>query len=158
MANLAAAEWAVKFKAALDIREPEAKRFYDELTVIRQQLRNFVAHGSFGKQGEAFQFHSGAGAVPLRLPHNQNTRSFRFGRGVDFVDHEAMVLIGKFIEFLWSGDRSPAKTYIQNSGLPLILTMAKDGKYAHAMSSDEDMDDFVHYLGKMMDDHANMDF
>lgn len=157
VARLAAADWGEKFKAALDITERKAKHYYDELTVIRQQLRNFVAHGSFGKQGEAFQFHSGAGAVPVRLPQNQDKRSFRFGHGIEFVDHDAIVLIRNFVEFFWSEDRSPAKIYIQ-SGLPLILTMVSDGKYGAAMFSDEDMEHFVEYLGRMMDDHANMDF
>jgi hypothetical protein len=158
VANLAKADWSDKFKSALDIGDPETKRFYDELTLVRQQLRNFVAHGSFGKQGDAFQFHSGAGAAPVRLPRPQDKVSFRFGRGVEFVDHEAIVLIAKFIDFFWSGDRAPAKTYIQDNGLPLILTMAKDGEYARAMSSDEDMNEFVDHLGHLMDRHANMDF
>jgi hypothetical protein len=75
VATFAVANWDVKFKAALDINDPETKLFYDQLIIIRRQLRNFVAHGSFGKQGEAFSFHSGAGAVPVRLPHQDGHHS-----------------------------------------------------------------------------------
>src|SRR5690606_31524923 len=127
--------WEAKYKAALDLADPKAKSLYDELLVIRRQLRNFVAHGSFGKQGEAFQFHSGAGAVPMMMPHRRDGTSFRFGQGTDFVEHEAVALLHDFIDFLWSGPRAPAFTYIQEYQLPLILTMAQSGEYAQAMTS-----------------------
>ena len=42
-----------KFKAALDISDPTLKRYYDELMSVRNQVRNFVAHGAFGKDGES---------------------------------------------------------------------------------------------------------
>ena len=46
VANLAAAEWEQKFKASLDITDKTTKQFYDELALIRRQLRNVVAHGA----------------------------------------------------------------------------------------------------------------
>jgi hypothetical protein len=157
VAKLAAHNWDVKFKAALDINDPETKGYYDDLIIVRRQLRNFVAHGSFGKQGEAFRFHSDAGAVPVRLPHHVG-ESFRFGSGIDFVDDEAIMLLFAFVDHLWSGSRSPARIYIQEYGLPLILTMAQSGEYAHAMASDDDMTAFADHLSELMDRHANMDF
>jgi hypothetical protein len=51
VAELAESDWATKFKKALDIREPSTKIIFDKLVNIRRQIRNFVAHGSFGKQG-----------------------------------------------------------------------------------------------------------
>src|ERR1700737_1265410 len=157
VAKLAAQNWDVKFKAALDVNDPETKRYYDDLIIVRRQLRNFVAHGSFGKQGEAFLFHSSAGAVPVRLPHHQGA-SFRFGSGIDFVDHEAITLLLTFVSHLWSGSRSPARIYLQEYGLPLILTMAQKGEYARAMASEDDMAAFAHHLAAVMDRHADMDF
>src|SRR5207302_10666366 len=44
-ANLAEDDWQEKFKKALDIGDRVVKNFYDELIVIRRQVRNFVAHG-----------------------------------------------------------------------------------------------------------------
>ena len=38
--NLSEEEWKVKFKTALDINEPEIKRYYDELISTRNQVRN----------------------------------------------------------------------------------------------------------------------
>lgn len=158
VAKMAEAQWNDKFKAALDLSNANTKSFYDKLLVLRRQVRNFVAHGSFGKDGQAFAFHSRVGAVPLLLPHRQNKDSFRFGNGVDFIAHDAIALIYDFIEHLWSGDLAPAKIYIQDSGLPLILTQATDGTYARAMASKEDMTEFTDYQSRMSDDAANMDW
>ena len=71
VADLAKTEWAVKFKKVVFLDQPAMKASYDELTEMRRQVRNFLDHGSFGKNEEAFQFHSGAGAVPLLLPHQR---------------------------------------------------------------------------------------
>lgn len=158
VADLAERDWAHKFKLALPISDRDTKLFFDKLVIIRRQLRNAVAHGSFGKQGEAFQFHSTAGAVPLLLPHKRDKSAFRFGSSVDYVDEEALNTIDVFIDHLWSGDRAPAKLYIQDSGLPLILTMAKDGTYARAMASAEDMGEFLDYLHHQFDQAADMDW
>ena len=49
IADRAGAEWSVKFKHALDITDPAMKMHFDELIIIRRQLRNFMAHGAFGK-------------------------------------------------------------------------------------------------------------
>jgi len=158
VAGLAAANWGAKFKAALDLNDAVTKQFYDQLIVIRRQLRNFVAHGSFGKDGEAFHWHSGAGAVPVRLPHHEDGASFRFGRGIEFVDHDAITLIHEFIGHIWSGPRAPARAYLQETDLPLILTMVRDGSYARAMASEADMAELVEHLVDEQERHADMDF
>lgn len=158
VASLAKAEWADKYKAALDITDHDDKRFYDDLAVLRRQLRNFVAHGSFGKDGEALHFHSGAGAVPMLLPHNRSPSAFRFGFGLDFKIDPSIDLIKAFILHLWSGVRSPARIYLQEYGLPVVLTHVKDGTYSSAMRSDDDMEAFADYFASLIDRHANMDF
>ena len=158
VAKLAKVEWAEKFKAALDITDPTTKRFYDQLAIVRRQVRNFVAHGAFGKDGEAFHFHSTAGAVPMLLPHRQNRTALKFGQGVDFVATEAIALIRDFIEHLWSGSREPAKIHIQDYGLPLNLTKVVDGDYAGAMASVDSMESYADYQAHLNDRYANMDF
>lgn len=150
--------WHEKYLLAMDCDSPVTLQFFDELKAVRRQIRNFDAHGSFGKRREAFSFHSRVGAVPLIMPHRTEQGSMRFGKGIDFVEHEAVELIERFIEHLWSGARSPARIYIQDSHLPLILSYAEDGTYEHAMDSDEDMSEFVDGLVAISDRHANMDF
>ena len=155
---MARAEWSDKYKAALDLSDPQDKRFYDELGIMRRQLRNFVAHGAFGKDGGAFHFHSTAGAVPMLLPHNRDHSSFRFGQGVNPKPDEAIDLIRAFMAHLWSGPRAAAKIYVQDYALPLILTSVANGTYAQAMSSEEAMTEHADHLVRLMDLHANMDF
>ena len=157
VANVAGVEWKEKFKLALGITDPDTKQFYDRLITLRNQVRNFVAHGAFGKNGQAMSFHSVVGAVPLLMPHRQSKEHFRFGNGVDFLPPEAMQLIHDFIAHMWSGTLSPAKIYIE-TGLPLILSHVCDGAYAQAMTSEEEMTDFTNHLGRMFDDAANMDW
>jgi hypothetical protein len=60
----AEANWATKFRLAFDLMEARPKELYDALLKVRRELRNFVAHGSFGKQGEA---HSTS--IPLPAPY-----------------------------------------------------------------------------------------
>lgn len=156
--DLAKAEWADKYKAALDLTDAADKRFYDELVELRRQFRNFVAHGSFGKDGEALQFHSNAGAVPMLLPHKRSKTAYRFGSGLDLRLDPSIALIKSFIDHLWTGTRSPAKSYVQDYQHPAILTYVADGTYATAMHSDADMEDFATFLAHRIDDAANMDF
>ena len=158
VSQLADADWSTKLKAALDIEEPEMRILYDKLAIIRRQLRNYVAHGAFGKDGEAFSFHSSAGAVPLRLPHRRKRDPFRFGSGVDLDPTQAFDIIARFESHLWTGWRAGAKFYIQDYELPTILSMAADGTYERAMSSEQTMIDFTEQLAKRIDDAANMDW
>lgn len=155
--QLARAEWGTKFKTALDIADPTTKGFYDSLLHIRRQVRNFVAHGSFGKEGEAFLFHSTAGAVPMRMVEGRGS-NFQFGAGEGYADEQAIKILHDFISHLWSGAREPASIYIQDWRLPLILTMADSGTYERCMTSVDDMKSFCEGLGHEMDRYANMDF
>jgi len=158
VAKLANANWGDKYKTAFDIAEPTSKRLLDELLILRRQVRNFVAHGSFGKDGEAFSFHSGAGAVPMRFSEDRTKSQLIFGTGLDFNGEAALELIDRFIQHLWSGPRAPARIYIQDSALPLILSYASNGIYRAAMQSENDMAEFTDGLAEEFDRSANMDF
>lgn len=156
VAALATADWKAKFKAALDLPNQESKSHYDTLLDLRAQIRNFIAHGAFGKRGEAFRFHSGAGAVPVILTHSQKHRFALTGKPA-FNESDAVENIENFLTHLWSGSRAPAKIYIF-SELPSILTHTADGTYARAMTSEHKMTEFVEYLSHQFDAAANMDW
>ena len=156
--DLARADWEKKYKAALDITVPADKALFDKLLEVRRQVRNFVAHGSFGKDGEAFSFHSSAGAVPLRILDQKNGARFGLGAGVAYRNHQTLLLLREFIDHLWSGDREAAQLYIMDHGHPLILTYAQDGQYARAMSSLDCMEAFADRLAYEFDRHANMEY
>jgi len=155
--DLLKGEFGPKCKLVLDLSLPDEKSAYDDISLLRNELRNFVAHGSFGKDGSAFTFHTATGAVPLKVLDNKSLSEFSFG-GADARDWEAdYQRIDAFVEQLWENGRAPAKQYLE-AGFPCILTFAANGTYSKAMASEADMEGFLEYLGRMMDDSANMDF
>ena len=158
VASLAGSKWTSKYKTALPLDDNLSKRWFDELVHIKKEVRNYVAHGAFGKQGEAFTFHSGAGAVPVLLPHTKQSKRYTLGAGLELKAEEALLVIEDFVKYLWSGPREPAKIYIQRSGLPIIMTMVADGSYATAMTSVESMECFIEHLSEEFDRAANMDW
>src|SRR5260370_16721362 len=138
--GLIEADWHSKYKQALDIADKDSKRFYDSLGALRRQIRNYMAHGSFGKQGEAFNFHSGAGAVPVILDEVRGMGRFALTVGSAVDGEMALSTLEDFIGHLWSGPRQPAWTYIQDACMPLILTLASDGTYKGAIQSIQDIE------------------
>jgi len=133
---------------------------YDKLADIKNNLRNFYAHGAFGKSGETFMFHSATGAVPVNINSsisNRKTYSIHGGKGFNIAD--AIKQIEIFIDqVLWKYGREPAKIYLMESGLPIILEHANDSKYENAMKSEDSMNDFLQYLSYIFDNAANMDW
>ena len=157
VANLADKDWASKFKACLDVQDNVVKLHYDRLVAIKRQIRNYMAHGAFGKNGEAFQIHSGAGAVPLLMPHQKGKSRFSMQSGTEFREEEAIRTIEEFIQFYWESNDFPEVIYIR-SALPSILTYASDSTYSNAMVSIDDMRAFVDYLVGVHDCAGNMDW
>ncbi len=157
VADLAEGNWGDKFKTVLDISNPEINKYYDKLVLIKRQIRNYVAHGAFGKRGEAFSIHTGAGAVPLLMPHQQDNGRFSFKRDLEFQESEALSVINDFIVYYWESEIFPEVIYIK-SELPTILTMTKDGTYQKAMISVDEMDCFIEHLSDMHNQAMNMDW
>lgn len=158
VANLAAAEWSEKVKTALRLDDAKAKSLFDGLLTIRRQIRNYMAHGAFGKDGQAFEFHSHAGAVPVNLTDPDGRDRFSMWSGPSFDEAGAIETAELFVEKLWAGDLAPAKVYIQDAALPTILTYARDGTYDGTMTSAEDMAHLVEVLTREMDAAVNMDW
>ncbi|PIO99444.1 hypothetical protein CJ014_09000 [Pleomorphomonas carboxyditropha] len=109
-------------------------------------------------RGEAFNFHSSAGAVPVLLPDPIGSRRFSFGEIGTFDIQYALQSVEEFIVHLWEGSRAPARIYVQEYELPLILTMARDSTYERAITSVENMTLFASHLAGQIDNAANMDW
>lgn len=154
--KLAKNSWKEKFKKAFDLSDNMTKEHNDTLVDIREQLRNFMAHGAFGKRGEAFCFHSDAGAVPVLLSNSQSHR-YSLAGSPAFNESRAIIEIEAFLSHLWASSLAPAKYYLF-SGLPSILTYSKDGTYRQAMQSVESMKEFVDILTMQFDNAVNMDW
>lgn len=61
-----------------------------------------MAHGAFGKEGEAFSFHSRAGAVPVVLDRKPTRRQFSLTPELAFKGDQALTAIEEFIAYLWA--------------------------------------------------------
>lgn len=157
VAKLADNDWGSKFKRCLDVTDKDTRKHYDQLVSIKRQIRNYVAHGAFGKNKEAFQIHSGAGAVPLLMPHQKDNSRFSMQSGIAFNEEEAIKVVTDFMNFYWESNIFPEVVYIQST-LPTILPYASDSTYAKAMTSVKDMEHFVEYLTEAHDKARNMDW
>lgn len=151
-------EWKTKFKAAIKDNSKEASKFYEELLIVRQQLRNFIAHGAFGKNGNAFKFHSGTGTVPVLMNHKKQKNRFSLYGYLTFKEEDVIKLIEDFINFLWKGSLEPAMYYTQKCALPTILTLAANGTYKAITTDMQSMREYAHHLMRELDDAANMDW
>ena len=159
VSELIGAEWKTKFKTAIPIDSSKTvSDFYNELITVRNQLRNFVAHGAFGKDGNAFSFHSNTGAVPVLMNHKRKRNKFSLNGYLTFEEQTVIELIEEFIKFLWSGDTAPAMHYTQECGLPTILPYAANGTYGAACDSMEFMEEFAKKIMWDFDNAANMDW
>jgi hypothetical protein len=158
VADLAAAEWSEKVKTAIGLGDAKLKTLFDELLRVRRQIRNYIAHGAFGKRGEAFEFHSRAGAVPVNLTDPDGKDKFSMWFGPIFGEAGAIETAELFTENLWKGDLAPAKLYIQDAALPIVLPYASDGTYERAMTSAEEMEYLVEGMTREMDNAVNMDW
>lgn len=156
VAALAEGDWKAKFKAALPIDDAEMKKRYEVLLDLRAQIRNYMAHGAFGKRGQAFRFHSGAGAVPVLLTRRQQHRYTLTGKP-DFGEKAALKEIDAFIRHLYTTDAAIALEHVQ-SGLVSVLTYAANGTYSRAMTTMADMKEFIDYQNHLVDRSANMDW
>jgi hypothetical protein len=157
VAGLVASEWSAKCKTVFDLTDPDDKSVFDATVRLKTTTRNFVAHGSFGRDGEMFHFHSRVGAVPLRLLDSKARQEFSFFESIDPTEPEDFAVVDRFIDRLFGGTRLPARIYIE-SGLPTILSYAANGNYAAALSDEAEMTNLVDHLSYESDNAANMDF
>ncbi|MHC0444715.1 hypothetical protein ACWA1F_04865 [Flavobacterium sp. 3-218] len=149
-------EWKEKFNKA--ISDPILNKYLNDLLLVRNQVRNFVAHGAFGKEGNAFYFHSGAGAVPVTMSFKKNKNRFSFQGTLEFNENEIINLIESFITDLNNSNLKPALIYTQYHSLITILPHANNGFYESAMHDAETMQKFCDYLQGVFDNSADMDW
>lgn len=148
--------WMKKYKYVLGMSTKESKKFYDALIAIKRQLRNFYTHGAFGKNGEAFIFHSKTGAVPVQIIQKNRSNKYIL-TSFEYNDSDSIKIIESFIKFLWKDKLLPAKIYIE-SEFPTVLPYSSYGIYSNVMKSTEDMILFIDMLIHYRDIYANMDW
>jgi hypothetical protein len=156
--DFAAEEWKDKYKLALELSTKESIIYFDKLVSIKSQLRNYYAHGAFGKEGEAFKFHSATGAVPVQINRYKKSKKYSLYGPQGFNESDAIQTIDSFIKFMWTGKLLPAKMYIQESDLSTVLPFSSDGTYSKAMRSAKDMKQLIDIMIRNSDKAADMDW
>lgn len=149
-------EWRIKFKAAFEASNPRWKQHLDALLHVREENRNYVAHGAFGKDGQAFEFHSGAGATPLRI-EIRGTRPRVTLHALSVTDDGASINAIDAFLIAMRKHAKPQWLYLE-SGLVTVLTFARNGYYATAMTDARSMRQFIDHLSREVDDAMNMDW
>lgn len=157
LSDLVGDDWKNKFKKAIP-QDKITDSYLGNFLIIRQQLRNFIAHGSFGKNYETFQFHSGTGAVPIYMNFKKQKNRFSLNGSLSFNNQEVLKLIDEFIVYLFEGPLSQAMLYTQKHDLPTIMTLATNGRYLDAIKNSKSMEMLIAELTRQIDDSANMDW
>lgn len=157
LSKLVGDEWKNKYKKAIPQNEITDK-YLESFLIVRQQLRNFVAHGSFGKNNETFTFHSATGAVPIYMNHKKQKNKFSLNGSLSFNKEEVMKLIEDFNLYLFEGPLSLSMLYTQKYNLPTIMTLATNGRYSKAIKSVRSMERLISEISKSIEDSANMDW
>jgi len=156
--TITAADWSNKFKAALDITCPHTAKHFSKLTEVRREYRNFTSHGAFGKDGQAFEFHSDAGAVPLRFDSSGKRSQYTLlpSAGV-LEDAQAVAAVGEFVAFLQTGANEPI-WYFLEAELPTVLPYGITGLYKRVLSSMDDTRVFISQQASLQEQAWNMDW
>lgn len=153
-------DWNKKYKMIFDISKKKDNEFYLKLLSIRRQVRNYMAHGTFSNDMRTFYFHSSTGVIPLNYK-NLSKKNFTFNLEnlyLNLIDYKTINVLKNFIDFIWSCERKPAKLYIQDSGLPLVLTEAQKGIYTKIMKSSKEMNEYIDRKIWEQERAMNMDF
>lgn len=155
IAKLTLSEWKEKFKRCIDISLPENLKIFNRLLSIKDNVRNYLTHGAFGKNNEVYQIHSPIGAMPMVL--SPITADFSISENLSFTDDKIIKILEEFIEYYWEQDNFIETIYIK-SGLPTILTFSLDNTYQKAMISNEEMELFTNHLSEIYCNSLNMDW
>lgn len=159
-------DWKSKYKSVFDTEaDEEASLFLHTLTEIRES-RNFTTHGRFGLRGERLWVPTRRGCFPYNVQSSRSRDPWcRLNDEMGFTERESLQAIERFIEYLWSGARQPARMLLQETPLPLIETpfptffkLMKSGRYREAMESEANMESLINELGVKFEIQANMEF
>jgi hypothetical protein len=149
--------WDAKFKALFDLQSDRgAKRVYDDLKKIKEDLRNPSAHGGFLKNGASFLFHSPAGALPVLLTRTNTDFEFHISPVPPSTFEQVCDVLDGADAFLEECGLAEAFRFAA-SGLDVAFDPKSRQAYQEAAASG-DFDSFMTRQGHLQDMHANMDY
>lgn len=153
--------WSDKYKSVFDIKsDSEAKVFYDKFNNLREQFRNFHAHGGFEKNGASLFIHiPNIGAISAQLSKFKNSPNFDFFPIQESSFSDICQIIDNFDEWVHSKKSCLKKIlrYIE-SGLDITCDDQSLQEIWIAMKTDNELESLIEQESEDWARHANMDY
>lgn len=150
-------EWKKKFQVCISLNSRDADSHFNRLLRVKDDVRNYMAHGSFGREGETFHFHSKVGAVPVAISKIKNQKLSMVTR-LYVSPQEILKELDDFIDFFHQDERKRALKYIKNTDYPINLGYVVDGTFKRALESDEDMEVLIKEVDAILFQSWNMEW
>ncbi len=151
------ANWGCKFRALFCLNTDLcAKRVYDSLKTIKEDLRNPASHGGFLKNGESLLFHSEAGAIPVLLTRVKTGFEFHVTPVPPATFDEVCDVLDDTDAFFKQSALADGFAYVV-AGLDVAFDPRSREQYRKEMDSG-DFDAFIERQAYIQDMHSNMDY
>lgn len=151
------ARWDEKFKTIFfSDSDRSAKRIYDKLKQIKEDIRNPASHGGFLKNGASFLFHSRAGALPVQLTKSKRGLEFHITPIPPSTYDEVCAVLDETDAFFRSSPLALGFRYIA-SGLDVSFSADSRLEYMRSVQA-TDIEALIEKHAYLADMHANMDY
>lgn len=157
--KLIGASWQNKYKRIFQIdTDVQAKKYYDKLINVKENLRNTFIHGGFEKSGASLLFHlPEVGNIPVNLTKVKDSPHFNFFpvEGEDF--NKICKLFDEFELWIKSGKLAQGIRYIE-SGLNVPFDNKSLSIFNKAMATNNEFEKLIEKWSYLSDQHENMDY
>lgn len=158
--HFVSAHWDEKLRTIFDFgTDDRARKIYEDLRKLKEELRNPLAHGGFAKKGASFNFHvERFGALPVLLSGHGRTVDMFFTRMPQDAYTKACAQFDAFDSFL---DESSIRygLLFARSGMNVSFAEQSRQEYRNAMTGGDDaFEEFIEHRIYEADRHMNMDY
>ncbi len=150
-----------KFDLLFKLKEnKKAKGYHDKLLKIKEEFRNYFAHGNFEKKGASLYIHlPHIGAIPAQLSKAGNNPHFEFFPINNETFENICIFIDDFNSWLSSSASGVAnEIQIIGSGLSMPCDKKSILEMKEAIKTPESLEAYLRHESEMCDKHDNMDY
>lgn len=149
--------WGDKYQRVLGIDMKESKVFHDDLTTVKERLRNTFAHGGFEKRGASlFVPLEGYYPIPAMLSRANESALFHLFPMTESTLQHATDLLDRFDQYL--AMRFPSGMMYVESGLNVPFTAAGRAKILEHANDLTAYEEWLDGYGQYIDMMQNADF
>jgi hypothetical protein len=153
------ASWREKWKEVVDLNQPAAKRHYDELVNLVEDVRHPASHGGFDRQKSLIYFHvPRLGAVPVQLSRAEVPPHFLdMDPNAGEVPHGAWAILDSLDDWLESGPLRFAYRWAL-AGLDMQFDPGFRDELKRVAADDDEFEKFLDHQARAADAAINMDW